>query len=77
VYGKTTKPSFTRICVARMSSSVSGNKVCWSPITSSLTQFDNPTSRPKRAARTRLVGVVASSRIRQNKYFLAVNIVKQ
>jgi len=32
-------------------SSVSGNKVCWSPITSSFTQFDRPTSLPSRAVR--------------------------
>ena len=31
--------------------SLSGKRVCSSPITSSLTQFDRPTSRPRRAVR--------------------------
>ncbi len=52
VYGSTTKPSFTSTRVASSRPSLSGNSVFWSPITSSLTQFERPTSRARRAVRT-------------------------
>jgi len=51
VYGSTTKPSFTSTRVASSRPSLSGNSVCSSPITSSLTQFDMPASRPRCAVR--------------------------
>ena len=52
VYGSTTNPSRTSVRVASTSASLSGNSVCSSPITSSFTQFDNPTSRASLAVRT-------------------------
>src|SRR5687767_1982757 len=52
VYGSTTKPSRTRMRVASSSATLSGNSVRSSPMTSSLTQFDSPTSRPSLAVRT-------------------------
>ena len=51
VYGSTTKPSLTSTFVASISASLSGNSVRSSPITSSLTQFESPASRPSRAVR--------------------------
>ena len=51
VYGSTTKPSATRTRVASSSAMLSGKSVRSSPITSSFTQFDSPTSRPSRAVR--------------------------
>ena len=41
----------TRTRVASSSATLSGKSVCSSPITSSFTQFDSPTSRPSRAVR--------------------------
>ena len=42
----------TRVLVASINASLSGNSVRSSPITSSFTQFDNPASRPSLAVRT-------------------------
>ena len=49
--GSTVKPSSTSSSAASSSAGASGSSVCSSPITSSLTQFDRPTSRPSRAVR--------------------------
>src|SRR5512138_2954259 len=52
VYGRTTKPSFTRTRAACTSPSTSGKSVRRSPITSSFTRSPMSSSRPRRAVRT-------------------------
>ena len=76
VYGSTTNPSFTRTSSPHQLLGIRKQRLL-SPITSSFTQFENPTSRPSRAARIASSGRVAAGGIWQNKNLLAVDVVEQ
>ena len=69
VYGSTTNPSFASTRVASSSPALSGNSVFGSPITSSFTHSDSPTSRPSRAVRIASSAVKHAAVFGSKKYF--------